>query len=341
MSSAIHAFTVYWRNYYCATLISEQVYMNPEVVLVHLEDHSLDIKQANLKAQGVAGINLDERQPFCVYIGRRITKSSRDLIQKYRLPDRAYIHTTSMSAELSFISANMAWARPGTLMMDPFAGTGSFLVACAEFGAQTLGSDIDPRVIRGTCGIGEGTVDDNFRQYGTTANYLGLNIMDFSNLPLRKQEWLDSIICDPPYGFREGARKVRIGRLRCGEDNKYPLSSLLLDLLEFAAQHLVVGGRLVYWLPMMREEFSVERIPLHPSMRLVAHASDSMKLGAARYLITMHKIAPYTPGQLEPTEEQEKVFNNYREKMFKEGEWADEDKPAPKPRRKGDARKET
>ena len=33
-------------------------------------------------------------------------------------------------------------------MFDPFAGTGSILIAAAHLGAYTLGSDIDIRVIR-------------------------------------------------------------------------------------------------------------------------------------------------------------------------------------------------
>lgn len=33
-------------------------------------------------------------------------------------------------------------------MFDPFAGTGSILVAAAHFGAVTLGADIDIRVLR-------------------------------------------------------------------------------------------------------------------------------------------------------------------------------------------------
>ncbi len=33
-------------------------------------------------------------------------------------------------------------------MFDPFAGTGSILVAAAHFGAITLGADIDIRVLR-------------------------------------------------------------------------------------------------------------------------------------------------------------------------------------------------
>ena len=39
--------------------------------------------------------------------------------------------------------------RRGHLMLDPYAGTGSILVAAAQYGARVMGADIDVRVIRG------------------------------------------------------------------------------------------------------------------------------------------------------------------------------------------------
>jgi tRNA (guanine10-N2)-methyltransferase len=45
---------------------------------------------------------------------------------------------------LSFLEA-----KKGSLVYDPFVGTGSLLVTCAHFGAFPIGSDIDGRQIRG------------------------------------------------------------------------------------------------------------------------------------------------------------------------------------------------
>lgn len=42
----------------------------------------------------------------------------------------------------------MLQVRKGNFVFDPFAGTGSILVAAAHFGAVTLGADIDIRVLR-------------------------------------------------------------------------------------------------------------------------------------------------------------------------------------------------
>ncbi|KAJ3335754.1 hypothetical protein HDU93_004540 [Gonapodya sp. JEL0774] len=84
-----------------------------------------------------------------VYVGRLIGSSSRHLTSKFDLKKRGYLGITTMDAELSLIMANLALARPGALMIDPFVGTGSFLLTCSHFGAFTIGSDIDGRQMRG------------------------------------------------------------------------------------------------------------------------------------------------------------------------------------------------
>jgi hypothetical protein len=43
-------------------------------------------------------------------------------------------------------------ALPGTLMYDPFLGTGSLIYPCAHFGALVSGSDIDITMMRGKDG---------------------------------------------------------------------------------------------------------------------------------------------------------------------------------------------
>ena len=150
--------------------------------------------------------------PTRVALGRLIATSGRAAISTYDLKKRRYISTTSMDAELALVTANMALAAPGRLVYDPFMGTGSFPLACAHFGASVLGSDIDGRSIRGTRNR---NVVANFVQYGTRSSYLDGFVSDLTNSPLRgclggmggrKGRWLDGIVCDPPYGVREGLK---------------------------------------------------------------------------------------------------------------------------------------
>jgi tRNA (guanine10-N2)-methyltransferase len=151
-------------------------------------------------------LNQTSTEPKQIYLGRYLASGARDMVFKYDLKKRRYISTTSMDAELSLVTANMALAGPGKLFYDPFVGTGSFLVACAHFGAVVFGSDIDGRSIRGKDrGV---NLLGNFEQYELKSCFGDSWVADLTNAPVRQRTggWLDGIVCDPPYGVREGLK---------------------------------------------------------------------------------------------------------------------------------------
>ena len=152
--------------------------------------------------------------PLKVHFGRLVARSARDLVQEFDLKKRGYISTTSMDSELALVTANIALAGPGRLFYDPFVGTGSFPVACARFGALGLGSDIDGRSVRGAGGAR--SLRGNFRQYGLEHLLGDVFVCDLTNTPVRRARVLDGIVCDPPYGVREGLRV-----LGCRDVEKY------------------------------------------------------------------------------------------------------------------------
>jgi tRNA (guanine10-N2)-methyltransferase len=147
----------------------------------------------------VAGI----QEPQTVYLGRYLGDSERDIVAKYDLKKRKYISTTSMDSELALVTANITLAAPGKLFYDPFVGTGSFPIACAHFGALAFGSDIDGRNIRGK---GKVNLLANFKQYGLMQHFGDSFVADLTNTPLRAARLFDGILCDPPYGVREGLK---------------------------------------------------------------------------------------------------------------------------------------
>ena len=67
----------------------------------------------------------------------------QSFFMKYHLRDRPYLGPTSTSHDLAFLMANQAEIKPGSLVIDPFVGTGSILIACSALGAECFGSDID------------------------------------------------------------------------------------------------------------------------------------------------------------------------------------------------------
>jgi tRNA (guanine10-N2)-methyltransferase len=227
-------------------------------------------------------------EPKYYYLGRFVAASGRDAKTTYDLKKRHYISTTSMDAELALVTANMALAAPGKLFYDPFMGTGGFPIACAHFGAVVCGSDIDGRSIRGTGGSArKGQTDkfdvqDNFKQYGLESMYLGAFVSDLTNTPFRifphsnsasRGGYLDGIVCDPPYGIREGlkvlgSREELNVQERASHEGRYkepnyippkkPYSFTAIqdDILAFAVATLVENGRLSMWMPTANDVYN-------------------------------------------------------------------------------------
>ncbi|OJD37587.1 rna methylase family protein [Diplodia corticola] len=247
----------------------------------------------------------DARTPKRVLLGRWVADGGRRAVLTYDLKKRSYISTTSMDAELALVTANMALAAPGKVFFDPFVGTGSFSVAAAHFGAVAVGSDIDGRSIRGKA-EGKGVVA-NFRQYGLMGRFLDNFVSDLTNTPLRKGRWLDGIICDPPYGVREGlkvlGRKDGGGQeavmvegewahLREGyipPKKPYSFEAMLDDIMEFSTEMLVDEGRMSMWMPTANDEDVEIAIPSHPCLQLVSVCVQPFNKWSRR-LLTYRRI---------------------------------------------------
>ncbi|KAI0145590.1 tRNA guanosine-2'-O-methyltransferase [Xylariaceae sp. FL1272] len=243
--------------------------------------------------------------PIKVHFGRLLGHGARDIINTYDLKKRGYISTTSMDSELALVTANLALAAPGKIFYDPFAGTGSFPVACAHFGAVAWGSDIDGRSMRGDGG--KKSLKGNFQQYGLENLLGGLFVSDLTNTPLRKARLLDGILCDPPYGVREGLKVLGYSdpektarSLRRGKDayldpafvppkKAYSFMAMLDDILNFATDMLVDNSRLSFWMPTANAEDHVIDTPTHPCLELVAVCTQVFNKWSRR-LITYRRI---------------------------------------------------
>ncbi len=244
------------------------------------------------------------------YFGRQIlaeeTCSVRlNKLPKYDLKKRRYIGPTSMDPELSYIMCAMGGTKRHSLFLDPFVGTGSVLVAAADIGAHTLGTDIDIRVIKHGKKDKKGqavNVWTNFQDYNLPAP-LGLLRLDLNRSPFRKdlEEILDVIVADPPYGVRAGARKSRAipgavipdRTTHIASTSPYTLAECLRDLVESAAQWLCVGGKLAYWTPCAPGYYHEEELPKHPAMEMEANCEQMLATRYSRRLIVMRKVRKY------------------------------------------------
>ncbi|RYP47310.1 hypothetical protein DL768_006612 [Monosporascus sp. mg162] len=243
--------------------------------------------------------------PLKVHFGRLISHSVRDLINIFDLKKRTYISTTSMDSELALVTANIALAGPGKIFYDPFVGTGSFPIACAQFGAIGFGSDIDGRSVRGEGG--KKSLKGNFRQYGLEKQIGDIFVCDLTNSPVRRARILDGIVCDPPYGVREGLRV-----LGCKDVEKfanlvekgkrtyknpdfvppkkpYSFTAMLEDILNFASDTLVDNGRLSFWMPTANDEELEIPVPTHPRLEIVVVCTQTFNKWSRR-LITYRRL---------------------------------------------------
>lgn len=271
---------------------------NPENIFCLLEDYGTDPN------------NIPEH-PNYIYFGRWIADGQRELIRSHSVKNRHFIGNTSMDAGLSFLMANHAKVKENDLIFDPFVGTGSLLVACSHFGAYVCGTDIDYNTIHGKGRSSrknqkwrgpDENIRANLRQYGTERMYLDVMVSDAAKPVWRKAALFDAIITDPPYGIRESTRKTGSHKditkpadgvyveSHVPVSQAYHLSDIFIDLLNFSAHHLVIGGRVVYWLPVYRPEYCEEMVPLHPCLQLISNCEQTLSSHTSRRLITMEKI---------------------------------------------------
>ncbi|XP_047615143.1 tRNA (guanine(10)-N2)-methyltransferase homolog isoform X3 [Phacochoerus africanus] len=202
--------------------------------------------------------NCIPENPHNIYFGRWIADGQRELIQSYSVKKRHFIGNTSMDAGLSFIMANHGKVKENDIVFDPFVGTGGLLIASAHFGAYVCGTDIDYNTIHGLA----------------------------------------------PYGIRESTRRTgsqkEISKSieKCPESHvpvslSYHLSDMFFDLLNFAAETLILGGRLVYWLPVYTPEYTEEMVPWHPCLKLISNCEQKLSSHTSRRLITMEKVKEF------------------------------------------------
>ncbi|AOW28529.1 tRNA (guanine10-N2)-methyltransferase [Candida albicans SC5314] len=274
--------------------------------------------------------------PIHIWFTRQLQLSERSngLVETYDLKKRNYIGTTSFEAELSLVTCNLAQIAPGKITYDPFTGTGSFLVAAAHFGGYPIGSDIDVRMLNGRGN--DKNVKSNFKQYGTSGNFIDVLTMDFTHNALRKDFQIDSIVCDPPYGVREGLRVLgakneekaagrehdvfdgEIAYLRrefIPPKKPYSLANLLEDLLQFASERLPVGGRLAFWMPTANDNFEETQIPQHERLELLHCLEQSFNQWSRRLLVYVKRDESYkgiTSNGLK-----EKNIRDFRVRYFK------------------------
>ncbi|BFZ54716.1 hypothetical protein PYCC9005_001753 [Savitreella phatthalungensis] len=319
----------------------------------------LDFKgSVDLKCPQTTWTLIDRRsENASILFTRLVGHSARHLVDRFSLKKREYLGNTSMESRVSLLTANMALARPGALCYDPFCGTGSFLLTCSAFGATTLGSDIDGRMIRGTPSPNgrtayssrkkalhkEGSLPDlpgSFRQYNMLQLLMDCIVFDVKHSPLRPSFKVDSVVSDPPYGVRAGARTLgrettdplfgrdKPGQLKDGRfvhdqpdyvppRKGYELSELVEDLLRDSRAMLVDGGRLTFWLPTVTDEYKDVDIPQIAGMRNLYNSVQHFGSWGRRLLTYRREYALDVAQTVVSDSDHTPAHRDFRDKFFK------------------------
>ena len=164
----------------------------------------------------------DDEDGICL-LGWLAVESVRDYGD--RAPtDRPFFQPGSMDPMLARALVNLAGAGPGKTVLDPMCGTGGILIEAAAVGASVLGSDAQPKMVRGAARNLASEIPDT--DWGVVR-------ADATRLPL-PDDAVDAAVFDTPYGRQSTIQ---------GEGPTQLVAAALAEARRVAGRAVVVGDR--------------------------------------------------------------------------------------------------
>jgi tRNA (guanine10-N2)-dimethyltransferase len=170
-----------------------------------------------------AKINLENPDKFLrtvlinnfAFMGLRIVKISKKHFFEKKPHKRPFFYPGSMSPKLARCMVNLTRIKSNDRLLDPFCGTGGILIEAGIIGARVVGSDIDPKMVKGTI--------ENLKH--CEINDYEIFEADARKLKLAYQ--VDGIATDPPYGISASTRGSDSSELY--EEALYSFEHLIKD----------------------------------------------------------------------------------------------------------------
>jgi len=126
------------------------------------------------------------------YFGRVLFTINRSSFDSRNPGKRVFFHPGVMMPRMARTLVNLACARTGDILLDPFCGTGGLLIEAEMLGMYPVGSDFDPFMI-------QGSIKNSRKSIFLQA--------DATTLPFRDAS-IDCIVTDFPYGQSVCIRKA-------------------------------------------------------------------------------------------------------------------------------------
>ncbi|MCQ5362450.1 MAG: THUMP domain-containing protein [Candidatus Methanomethylicia archaeon] len=196
-----------------------------------------------------------------VFLYRRDFRTDRRAFAQRKPKTRPFFHPGVLEPKIARAFVNLSRVREGEAFLDPFCGTGGFLIEAALLGLQTHGLDLDRRMISGAA--------RNLRHYGLHAELI---LGDARRLPFRR---VDGIATDPPYGRGTSTK---------GQSVK----SILSEFMGEAHGVIRDGGRMCIAAP---QEVAIQEVARKAGFRL--HEVHTMRVhkSLTRSIVVVERVA--------------------------------------------------
>lgn len=156
-----------------------------------------------------AKINLENPKTFLriiikddfAFMGTRIVEISKKHFFEFKPHKRPFFYPGSMSPKLARCMVNLTRLKAGDTLLDPFCGTGGMLIEAGIIGVKVVGTDIDPKMVKGTIENLQYCNINNSEIFKSDARELKLN------------HKVDGIATDPPYGISASTRGSESSKL--------------------------------------------------------------------------------------------------------------------------------
>jgi tRNA (guanine10-N2)-dimethyltransferase len=133
-------------------------------------------------------------------VGRVIADADRSQYEERRPHKRPYFHPGAILPRISRACVNLTRVRPGERFLDPFCGTGGFLIEAGLIGAEVHGFDIDAEAVHGC--------KKNLSHYGIDYSIAVKDAME-----LDSESSFDAVATDPPYGISASTKGLSLDEL--------------------------------------------------------------------------------------------------------------------------------
>ena len=84
-----------------------------------------------------------------VYVGVKIAEINRKQFEQRKVQHRPFFSPISLHPKLARSLINLSGVKKNETLLDPFCGTGGFLIEAGLIGARVIGSDIEDKMIEG------------------------------------------------------------------------------------------------------------------------------------------------------------------------------------------------